>query len=227
MNRARGAVSGPYRDRVAAGDALARHLGAYAGRADVVVLGLPRGGVPVAARVALALHAPLDILVVRKLGLPGQPELAMGAVAGIDDRLAVVRNPVVVDRAGVGDAAFERVLAREVDQLRRRQIRYGGGRSARALGGRTVVVVDDGLATGSTMRAAVIAIRQQQPARVVVAVPVAAADTCRSLAEVPDGADEVVCPWTPSQFVAVGRGYANFTPTTDEDVRELLNRPAD
>jgi len=214
-------MTGPYPDREAAGDALAAALRGYAGRQDLLVLGLPRGGVPVAARVAAALGAPLDVLVVRKLGLPSAPELAMGAIAGVGDEVEVVRNPRT--SASVDDATFDAVLADERAELRRRERAYRASRPAAALTGRTVLLIDDGLATGATMRAAVTAVRRREPARVVVAVPIAPADTCRELAEV---ADEVVCPWTPPGFAAVGQGYRDFRQTADDEVRQLLGRSA-
>src|SRR5690606_36402767 len=162
--------SGPYRDRTEAGRELAALLEHHRGE-DTIVLGLPRGGVPVAAEVAHVLGAPLDVLVVRKLGVPRQPELAMGAVAGVGGRVEVVRNDAVIDEVGVGPEAFERVLREEVAEPHRRQTLYRGNRPPPEAAGRTVVVVDDGLATGSTMRAALTALRRQGPARLVVAVP--------------------------------------------------------
>lgn len=212
-------TAGPYDDRAQAGRALAQQLPAYAGRDDVVVLALPRGGVPVAAPVAVALAAPLDVLVVRKLGLPRQPELAMGAIAGVGDRVETVRNARVLSAAAVSEQDFTAVRERELDELRRREQAYRGGRPALDVDDRVVVLVDDGLATGSTMRAAVAALRQRQPARVVVAVPVAAADTCVALRQ---QADEVVCTWTPDPFHAVGQGYLDFSATEDDEVRRLL-----
>lgn len=212
-------TAGPFTDRTEAGRALVRALEGYADRDDVVVLALPRGGVPVAAPVADALGAPLDVLIVRKLGLPGQPELAMGAIAGVGDTVEVVRNPRVLDRARVPDPAFDEVYRREVDELRRREKAYRGDRPPVPVRDRTVLLVDDGLATGSTMRAAVAAVRQQGPARVVVAVPVASGDTCEALLEL---ADDVVCAWRPEPFYAVGQGYADFRATSDDEVRSLL-----
>jgi putative phosphoribosyl transferase len=210
----------PYADRDEAGRALAEQLTSYAGRDDVVVLALPRGGVPVAAPVADALRAPLDVLLVRKLGLPGQPELAMGAVAGVGQRVEVVRNDHVLQRARVPEEAFEQVYRREVAELRRREQAYRGDRPAVPVEGKVAIVVDDGLATGSTVRAAVAALRRQDPGAVVVAVPVAAAQTCEQLRS---EADEVVCAWTPEPFSAVGQGYLDFRPTDDEQVQRLLS----
>ncbi|HEU5267534.1 MAG TPA: phosphoribosyltransferase family protein [Jatrophihabitans sp.] len=212
--------SRPYADRAEAGAELARQLSAYGGRADVVVLGLPRGGVPVAAAIATALPAPLDVLLVRKLGLPGHSELAMGAIAGVGDDIVVVRNEDVLSHARIPADAFERVRDSEAAELRRRETAYRGDRRGAELAGRTVIVVDDGLATGSTMRAAVRALRQADPAGVVVAVPIGAPRTCAELsAEV----DEVVCPWQPQRFWAVGQGYRDFRQTSDEEVTRLLH----
>lgn len=209
-----------FRDRADAGRRLGERLRAHGHREDAVVLGLPRGGVPVAYEVALALGAPLDVFVVRKLGVPGQEELAMGAIASGGVRVV---NHGVVDALGIPPAALDRVAAVEQAELERREQAYRGSRPRRELAGRTVFLVDDGLATGSTMRAAVEAVRQRQPRRVVVAVPVAAASTCRELkAEV----DEVICLETPEPFLAVGRFYEDFSQTTDHEVHELLQAPA-
>jgi predicted phosphoribosyltransferase len=206
----------PYLDRTDAGIRLAGHLAAYGGRADVVVLGLPRGGVPVAAEVARALEAPLDVFCVRKLGVPGEPELAMGAIAtgGV-----VVVNEAVVAEISVPLDLMAEVTAAERVELDRRERAYRGGRPPLPLAGRTVLLVDDGLATGASMRAAVRAVRTAGPVRVVVAVPVAAAETCRSLeAE----ADEVVCPLAPKGFRSVGGWYEDFSTTSDDEVRRCL-----
>lgn len=204
----------PYADRRSAGRALASQLAGYRGRADVSVLALPRGGVAVGFEVAQALQAPLDVFIVRKLGLPGHEEFAMGAIASGGVR---VLNPM--PGLEVPPRALEAVVSREQAELARREQLYRGGRAPLQLEGRTVVVVDDGLATGSTMRAAVLAIRQQRPARLVIAVPVGAADTVRRLrAE----ADEVVCPAMPEPFHAVGLWYRDFPQATDEEVRQLL-----
>jgi predicted phosphoribosyltransferase len=206
-----------FRDRAEAGDELADRLDHYAGRADVLVLALPRGGVPVAARVARALGAPLDVFVVRKLGVPGHEELAMGAIAGGGVRVV---NEEVVGKLHLDDATIQRVAEAEEQELARREHRYRQGRPRPDLSGRVVILVDDGLATGSTMRAAVAAARAAgPPARVVVAVPTAPAATCeRFLRE----ADEVVCATTPWPFRAVGYSYRSFPQTTDEEVQELL-----
>ena len=205
-----------FRDRADAGDALAAELGRYAGRDDVVVLALPRGGVPVAARVAEALGAPLDVFVVRKLGVPGHEELAMGAIASGG---VLVVNEQVAGRLGLGGADLARAAEVEGRELARRERRYREGRAQPDLGRRVVILVDDGLATGSTMRAAVAAVRRLGPARVVVAVPTAPASTCQRLAE---EADEVVCVTTPRPFRAVGYSYRSFPQTGDEEVRALL-----
>jgi predicted phosphoribosyltransferase len=205
-----------FRDRIEAGDVLAERLGHYAGRPDVLVLALPRGGVPVAARVAEALGAPLDVFVVRKLGVPGREELAMGAIASGGVRVV---NEQVVGRLGLGEAVLDRVAEAEGRELARRERSYREGWGPPDLTGRVVVLVDDGLATGSTMRAAVAAVRRLEPARVVVAVPTAPASTCQRLRE---EADEVICASTPRPFRAVGYSYRSFPQTSDEEVTDLL-----
>jgi putative phosphoribosyl transferase len=192
----------------------------YADRSDLIVLGLPRGGVPVAFEVAHALHAPLDVFVVRKLGTPGQSELAMGAIATGGVR---VLDPDIVRMLGISKAEIQAIAAREERELERRESAYRGERPAPSFAGRTVILVDDGLATGSTMRAGIQALRQQDPARIVAAVPVAALETCRQLEQ---EADEMVCAVTPQPFRAVGLWYADFSQTTDAEVRELLSRAA-
>ena len=197
---------------------LAQVLVGYANRSDVIVLALPRGGVPVAYEVAKALHAPLDVFVVRKLGVPGHEEYAMGAIASGGVR---VLNDEVVRRLGIPDAAVDAVTRYEQGELERRERLYRAGRPPPDARGRTVILVDDGLATGSTMLAAVRALRAQQPARIVVAVPTAAAETC---AQLRSEADEVVCATTPEPFRAVGMWYDDFSQTSDEEVRELLAR---
>lgn len=190
----------------------------YEGAERVVVLALPRGGVPVAFEVARALQAPLDLFTVRKLGVPGHEELAMGAIATGGVRVV---NESVTDYLGISPEVIERVAAREQEELERRERAYRGERPAPELEGRTVLLVDDGLATGSTMRAAARALRMKRPARVVVAVPVAARETCE---EFRMEVDEVVCVETPEPFMGVGRWYEDFAQTTDEDVRSLLSR---
>jgi putative phosphoribosyl transferase len=207
-----------FRDRTDAGRQLADELRVYAGRPDVLVLALPRGGVPVAYEVAQALDAPLDVFLVRKLGLPGQEEYAMGAVATGGVR---VLNDEVVQGLGIPDWMIDEVAQRELQELRRRERVYRGDRTPPEVHGRTVILVDDGLATGSTMRAAVAALRKQGPARVVVAVPLGAPETC---AEFQDEADEAVCARTPQPFYAVGAWYDDFSQTTDEEVLDLLDR---
>lgn len=205
-----------FRDRTEAGQELARHLRQYANRPDVLVLGLPRGGIPVAAIVARALHAPLDVLLVRKLGTPGQEELALGAIASGGSR---VLNQVVVQELGIPAHVIEEITRREQAELARRERLYRGNRPGFQAQGRTVILVDDGLATGATMRAAIAALRQQRPARIVVAVPVAPPTVCQALGTV---ADEVICLLTPQEFLGVGRWYDDFSPVTDEEVRGLL-----
>ena len=208
--------SQPFRDRVEAGELLAQRLAHYRDRDDVVVLALPRGGVPVAHEVARALGVPLDVYVVRKLGVPGHEELAMGAIASGGVRLV---NEDVVNALGIPATVIDAVARDEQIELERREQLYRGHRPPIGLTNKAVILVDDGLATGSTMRAAVMAARRQHPARVIVAVPVSAPSTCADLAR---EADEVVCVRTPDPFVAVGMWYRDFTPTSDEEVRRLL-----
>jgi putative phosphoribosyl transferase len=210
-----------FRDRAHAGKVLARALSRYAGRDDVIVLALPRGGVPVAAELARALGAQLDVFVVRKLGLPEHEELAMGAVAPggvlvLDDRL--------VRGLGLPDEVLQETVEKELRELERREAAYRAGRPPLDLEGKTVILVDDGLATGATMRAAALALRKYKPARVVVAVPVASAETCD---EFRADVDEIVCALTPSPFHAVGLWYDDFSQTSDEEVRELLRDSSD
>lgn len=205
-----------FRDRADAGRVLAARLGHLAGRGDVLVLALPRGGVPVAYEVGRALGAPLDVLLVRKLGVPGHPELAMGAIAGGGVR---VLNRAVIEALAIAPQTVHEVAVREEAELARREQAYRGGRPPLEVAGRIALVVDDGLATGSTMRAAVAGLRTQCPARVVVAVPVGARETCHELA---GEADEVVCARMPASFQAVGQWYDDFSQTTDDDIRALL-----
>src|SRR5260370_15372995 len=209
-----------FHDRTDAGRQLAAELEEYAHRPDVIVLALPRGGVPVAFEVAQALGAPLDVFLVRKLGLPGHPELAMGAIASGGVR---VLNEDVVATLRIRDDVIDEVAAEEAQELERREQAYRDGRPAPDVRGRTVSLIDDGLATGSTMRAAVAALRQLGPSRIIVAVPIAATETCAALAEEGDG---IVCARTPRPFYAVGVWYENFSQTTDEEVRDLLARAA-
>jgi putative phosphoribosyl transferase len=213
---ARSGTAAPFTDRREAGRELAAKLQRYAGRGDVVVLALPRGGVPIAVEVAEALDAPLDVFVVRKLGMPGHPEFAIGAIASGGVR---VLSDDVIRWYAVPESAIEAIVRQELAELERRERDYRQGRPLTNLRGRTVILVDDGLATGASMRAAVEAVRAHHPARVVVAVPVGAPSTCQELGEV---ADEVVCARTPEPFSAVGRWYRDFVQVTDEEVRALL-----
>lgn len=205
-----------YDDRRAAGERLIPYLRQYAGRSDVVVLGLPRGGVPVAAVVATALGAPLDVFTVRKLGVPGHRELAIGAIATGGAR---VLDDQLIAELGLQEEAIGRVIAEEERELARREQVFRGGRGPLNVAGRIAILVDDGLATGSTMRAAVEAINDLGPSRVVVAVPVGAIDACRRLEQV---ADNVICPLIPRRFLAVGQWYRDFSDTSDAEVTALL-----
>jgi putative phosphoribosyl transferase len=210
----------PYADRREAGIELAKRLSQFKGRGDVVVLALPRGGVPVAYEIARALEAPLDVFLVRKLGLPGHPELAMGAIASGGVR---VLNNDVVSWYRIPDAVIDDVADEEKVELARRERTYREGRAPVELQNRVVLLVDDGLATGSTMKAAVEAVRARAPSRIVVAVPVGSPETCHEFTEV---ADEIVCARAPNRFAAVGQWYRDFSQTTDEEVRELLHGAA-
>jgi putative phosphoribosyl transferase len=211
-------MTAQFRDRTDAGRQLAAKLMDYANRPDVLVLALPRGGVPVAFEVAQALDAPLDVFLVRKLGLPGHEELAMGAIASGG---VVVRNSEVVDMLRIPDHVIDAVAVQEQRELERREQAYRDDRSAPNVRGKTVILVDDGLATGSSMRAAAAALREQDPARIVVAVPTAAPKTCD---EVRNEVDEIICAITPEPFYAVGLWYEDFSQTTDDEVRALLAR---
>lgn len=206
------------RDRTEAGQLLARRLSAYAGRDDVVVLALPRGGVPVAYEVAKALEAPLDVFIVRKLGVPGHEELAMGAIASTGAR---VINESVVRSLGIPEAAIDRVAAREEREIRRRESEYRGHRAPLDLDGRIVILVDDGLATGATMRAAAEAVRSRGASRVIVAAGVGAPDACEALSRI---ADECVCVFEPDELRAISLWYRDFAQTEDEEVQDLLER---
>jgi len=209
-----------FKHRRDAGKQLAQELLAYAGRSDVIVLALPRGGVPVAYEVARALSAPLDIFIVRKLGLPGHEELAIGAIASGGIR---VLNHDIVQGLKIPQTMIDTVTRQELQELERRERAYRGDRPPPDIRGRTVILIDDGLATGASMRAAIAALRAQNPARIVVAVPTAAPETCAAFeSEV----DEVICAMTPEPFYGVGRWYEDFSQTTDEEVRTLLEQAA-
>ena len=207
-----------FRDRADAGRQLAEKLAHYANRDDVVVLGLPRGGIPVAFEVAVALHAPLDVFVVRKLGVPWQQELAMGAIATGGIRIL---NEDVIRELRITQQQLDLATAKESRTLERNERRFRGDRAPLELEDRVVILVDDGLATGSTMRAAVQALRRMKPQRLIVGVPVGASETCREFQE---EVDECVCVRTPEPFQAVGLWYEDFSQTTDEEVCELLER---
>jgi predicted phosphoribosyltransferase len=207
-----------FANRSEAGKEVATKLMKYANRGDVLILALPRGGVPVAYEVARALRAPLDVFLVRKLGVPGHEELAMGAIASGGVRVLNDEVAIYFD-----EAAIDAVAAREEEELKRRERLYRGDQPAPDVRGRTVILVDDGLATGSTMRAAAAALRKLQPAKIIVAVPVAAPETCD---EFRSEVDEVVCAVTPEPFMAVGLWYEDFSQTSDEEVRELLEKAA-
>ena len=210
-----------FADRREAGRFLASKLTEYADRPDVLVLALPRGGVPVAYEVARALHAPLDVFLVRKLGVPGREELAMGAIASGG---VLVLNENLVRGLGIPKDVLQAVIAAERKELERRETIYRGDRQPPDVRGRTAILVDDGLATGSTMRAAVAALRRQGPARIVVAVPIGAPETCAAFER---QADDIICAVTPLPFHAVGLWYGDFSQTTDEEVRHLLERAAE
>jgi putative phosphoribosyl transferase len=205
-----------FSNRTDAGAVLAKRLLEYAGRPDVLVLALPRGGVPVAFPLACALRAPLDVFLVRKLGVPGYEELALGAIATGGVR---VLNDDVRREIDLPDDVIDALAEREALELRRRELRYRGERPLPAVRGRIVILIDDGLATGATMRAAVLALRQMEPAKLIVAVPVAAPETCEALRR---EADQVVCLATPDPFLAVGAWYDDFSQTSDEEVTALL-----
>jgi putative phosphoribosyl transferase len=205
-----------FRDRNQAGNLLADQLSHYSDHEDVLVLALPRGGVPVAAEVAKALRVPMDIFIVRKLGVPGREELAMGAIASGDVR--VVSERVAV-HSGVTEQTIADVLIREERELKRREQAYRSDRPAPEIDGKTVILIDDGLATGSTMRAAIIGVRAHGPAKIVVAVPVAAPEIC---AEVGNEVDEIVCLRQPATLLGIGGWYEDFPQLSDEDVRGLL-----
>jgi putative phosphoribosyl transferase len=207
-----------FNDRTEAGQELARHLTKYANRPDVIVLGVPRGGVPVAFEVAKALRVPLDVFVLRKLGVPGHEELAFGAIGSGGVR---VLDSDIVRRLGLSDFVIERVTTAEKQELRRRERAYRGGRPPLDVSGLIVILVDDGIATGSSIRAAIRALRQMKPARIVIATPVAPASTCDRLRfEV----DELICAEMPEPFYGVGQFYADFSEVSDEEVNDLLSQ---
>jgi len=209
-----------FADREAAGRALAGELSRYADHPDVMVLALPRGGLPVGFEIARALHAPLDVFLVRKLGAPHYEELAMGAIASGGTR---VLNEEVVERLHISEAQIEETVRREARELERREEAFRRGQPPTTTANRICILVDDGLATGSTMRAAVLALKKQSPRRIIVAVPVAAADTCADLESL---VDEVLCLYTPEPFMAVGRWYDDFAQLSDDEVRDYLERAA-
>jgi predicted phosphoribosyltransferase len=207
-----------FTNRIDAGSQLGLVLSEYADRADTLVLGLPRGGVPVAFEVARALNAPLDVFIVRKLGVPGHEEVAMGAIATGG---AILIDDTVVRELRIRDSQIDAVIEAEQRELERRERQFRGDRPPPDIAGRTVIIVDDGLATGASMRVAVAALRQEHPGRIVVAVPIAPPDTCVALSR---EADDVVCAVTPEPFYAVGLWYEDFNQTTDEEVHDLLER---
>ncbi len=207
-----------FKDRYEAGEKLAEALSNYFGRSDIVILALPRGGVPVGYELAKTFHAPLDVFLVRKLGVPGHEELAMGAIASND---VMVLNEGVINAYGISEMQLEIVAERERNEIVRQAFLYRGDRPQIDLRNKTAILVDDGFATGASMRAAATAVRQLQPAHIVVAVPTSPPETCESFEPI---VDEVVCLITPTPFAAVGYWYEDFTQTTDEEVRELLDR---
>jgi putative phosphoribosyl transferase len=208
----------PFRDRTEAGKLLAKLLTAYTNQRDVLVLALPRGGVPVAFEIARALHAPLDVIVVRKLGVPGQEELALGAIATGGVRIL---NKDVVQFLDIPDEMIDFIAANEQQELERRERLYRGDRPVYAVRGRKVIIVDDGIATGATMHAAVAAIKERRPSRIIIAVPTAAPSTCDEFAA---EVDELACVIRPEPFIAVGYWFRQFSQTTDEEVRNLLEQ---
>jgi putative phosphoribosyl transferase len=205
-----------FRDRIEAGKVLAQKLGDYAGRSDVLVLALPRGGVPVAYEVAKALGAPLDVFLVRKLGVPGHEELAMGAIASGG---TVVLNERTIQYLGIPNDAINIVAKKEQRELERREKVYRGDRPPLDVRGKTVILIDDGLATGASMRAAAIAVRRLEPKAIVIAVPVASSEACETFRH---EVDATICAITPEPFFGVGQWYRDFSQTTDEEVRRLL-----
>jgi predicted phosphoribosyltransferase len=209
-----------FKDRVDAGKKLAKELSKYANLSDVLILALPRGGVPVAFEVAKELNVEMDIYIVRKLGVPGNEELAMGAIASDNIR---VLNEDVVSSFQISERTIDIVAVRELRELERREYAYRGNRPKPEIKGKTVILIDDGLATGATMRAAVAALKTKNPAKIVVAVPTAAADTCMFFKET---VDEIICVATPEPFYGVGAWYGDFSQTTDKEVCDLLDKAA-
>jgi putative phosphoribosyl transferase len=209
-----------FKDRVDAGRKLANELSKYANRSDILILALPRGGVPVAFEVAKELNAKMDVFVVRKLGVPGNEELAMGAIAS--DNI-IVLNKDVVRSFQISKQVIDAVAARELKELERREHIYRGKRPKPSISGSTVILIDDGLATGATMSAAASAVKTKNPTKIVIAVPTGAPDTCKFFEE---KVDEVICVATPEPFYSVGAWYEDFSQTTDEEVCELLNKAA-
>lgn len=209
-------MQGRYQNRMEAGKILAQHLSAYKNRNDVIILALPRGGVPVAAEVAITLHAPLDVFIVRKLGVPGHKELAMGAIA-IGG--AKIFNDEIIKEMRVTPDEIEAVIKHETAELKRRETKYRGNRTFPSLRDKTVILVDDGIATGATMKAAIMAIRQLQPTKIVIAVPVAEKAMCDRMAAL---VDTLICPMRPVDFFAVGAWYDDFSQTEDDEVHTLL-----
>lgn len=207
-----------FKDRIDAGEQLAEELTEYKHKKDVIVLGLPRGGIPVAYKVAEELDAPLDVFIVRKLGVPGHKELAMGAIASGDIR---VLNERIVNSLGISNKSIASVAAQEERELERRQNEYRGDRPMPELSDKIILLIDDGIATGATMRAAIEAINSKNPKKLVVAVPTAAHDTCESLKE---KVDKLICLKTPQPFFGVGRWYQHFGQTTDEEVKKFLDK---
>ena len=207
-----------FENRRDAGKQLAKELSEFKGQNDAIVLGLPRGGIPVAYEVAKALELPLDVFIVRKLSVPGQPELAMGAIASGDIK---VMNESVVRNAGISDQQIEEVAHKEKEELKKREKAYRGARPDIDLQGKTVLIVDDGLATGASMRAAISALREHNPKKIIAAIPTAPRDTCQ---EFESEVDQIICLRTPSPFWGVGGSYQNFSQTTNEEVRTFLNK---
>lgn len=205
-----------YIDRIDAGNVLAKELVTYAHRKDVIVLALPRGGVPVAYEIAKVLSVPLDVIIVRKLGVPYHEELAMGAIASGN---VTVFNDQIIRELNISKYAMDQVILKERDELKRREFTYRGNRKFPDLKNKTIILVDDGIATGATMKAAIEALKQQYVASIIVAVPVAAYDTCQEISEI---VNEIVCPLKPKNFYAVGAWYQHFSQTSDEEVVDLL-----